>query len=198
MNEQQAREDIQIIKAMLDKTRKATSESGTLFIVWGCLITLALIGNYVLVYFKKYHWEWLVWAAVTAAGWIFSAVYGYRKDRRAPVKTYIQIVGRHLYIACGAGFLLAGLILPRLGAYSYEAISILVAAVTGILFFVMGGLFEWALLKWFGLAWWAGAVGLTLVKGSDRALLYTVLFIVCYLVPAFILRAKFRKERSSK
>jgi hypothetical protein len=198
MNEQQAREDIQIIKAMLDKTRKATSESGTLFIVWGFLITLALIGSYALAYLKKYQWEWLVWVVVTVAGWVYSVVYGYRKDRRAPVKTYIQIVGRHLYIACGAGFLLVGLILPRLGAYSYEAISILVAAVTGILFFVMGGLFEWALLKWFGLAWWAGAVGLTLVKGNDRTLLYIVIFIAGYFVPAFILRAKYRKEQSSK
>ena len=57
MTEQQAREDIQIIKAMLEKTKKATAESGTLFIVWGVLITLGLIGNYVLVYFKMYEWN---------------------------------------------------------------------------------------------------------------------------------------------
>ena len=197
MNEQQAREDIRIIKAMLDKTRKATSESGTLFIVWGFLITLALIGNYALAYFENNRWGWLVWIVVTAAGGIYSAVYGYRKDRRAPVKTYIQIVGRHLYEACGAGFVLVAIILPLLGAYSHEAITILWAVVMGILFFVMGGLFEWSLLKWFGLAWWVGAVGLTLVKGNNRTLLYTVLFIACYLVPAFILRAKYRKEQSS-
>ncbi|MCX6563539.1 MAG: hypothetical protein NTU60_08035, partial [Candidatus Aminicenantes bacterium] len=63
MTEQQAREDIRIIKAMLEKTKKATAESGALFIVWGVLITLALVGNYVLVYFKMYEWEWLNWTA---------------------------------------------------------------------------------------------------------------------------------------
>ena len=198
MNDEQARRDIQIIKAMLDRTRKATSESGTLFIAWGILITLGLISTSILTHLKKYQWEWLVWVVITAVGWVTSAVYGYRKDRRAPVKTYIQIAARHLYIACGTGFLLVGILLPRLGAYSYEAIIILISAVTGILFFVMGGLFEWPLLKWFGLVWWVGAVGLTLVKDNNRLILYTVLFIAAYLVPAFILRAKYRRDQSSK
>jgi len=49
MNDEQAREDIQIIKNMLEKTRKATAESGTLFVVWGVLIALALLGNYILL-----------------------------------------------------------------------------------------------------------------------------------------------------
>jgi len=196
MNDDQAREDIRIIKSMLDKTRRAATESGTLFIVWGVLITVALAGTWVLGLLKEYRWEWAVWVGVTVVGWIFSAVYGYRRDRKTEVKTYAQIAARHLYIACGAGFLLVGIALPRLGAYSYEAISILVSVVSGILFFVMGGLYEWPLLRVFGLVWWIGAAGLTLVKDNDRILLYTILFVVAYLLPVCILRVKYRREQS--
>ncbi|OGD26157.1 MAG: hypothetical protein A2Y56_00280 [Candidatus Aminicenantes bacterium RBG_13_63_10] len=198
MNDAQAREDIRIIKDMLDRTRRATSESGTLFIVWGVLITLALLGTWVLGLLKAYRWEWAVWVGVTVIGWVYSAFYGYRQDRKAAVTTYTQIAARHLYIACGAGFLLVGIALPRLGAYSYEAISILVSVVAGILFFVMGGLYEWPLLRVFGLVWWAGALGLVLVKGNDRILLYAVLFIVAYLLPICILRAKHKREQTRK
>ncbi len=57
MNEMQAKQEIQLIKNMLERTRRATAESGTLFIVWGVLIVLALVGDFVLAYFKKYDWE---------------------------------------------------------------------------------------------------------------------------------------------
>jgi len=95
MNEDQAREDIRIIKAMLDKTRRAATESGTLFIVWGVLITLALLGTWVLGLLKAYRWEWAVWVGVTVIGWVYSAFYGYRQDRKAAVTTYTQIAARH-------------------------------------------------------------------------------------------------------
>jgi len=196
MDEQQAREEIQIIKTMLEKTKKATAESGTLFIVWGVLISLALIGSYLLVYFKRYEWEWLNWTAMAVIGWVYSVVYGIRQQRKEPVKSYIQIAARHLYFASGAGFLLVGLVFPRIGVYSYEAILVLISAVTGILFFVMGGIFEWPFLTGAGVVWWAGAVGMSFVAPNDRTLVYLGLFIVAYLIPSIILRSKFRKEQS--
>ena len=196
MTEQDARQDIQTIKAMLEKTKKATAESGTLFIVWGILIALALVGNYILAYYKQYEWEWLNWTAVAVIGWIYSVIYGIRRERREPAKTYVQIAARHLYFASGALFLLVGLAFPRIGIYSYEAISPLISAVTGVLFFVMGGLFEWPFLKWAGAIWWAGAVGMSFLPGDDRTLAFAVLFVALYLIPSFVLRSKFRKEQA--
>jgi hypothetical protein len=199
MDEIQAKEEIQLIKTMLEKTKKATAESGTLFMVWGVLIALALVGNYILVYFKKYDWEWLNWVVATGIGWVYSVIYGIRKERREPVRTYVQTSARHLYFACGAGFLLVGIALPALGVYSYEAITILIAVVSGILFFVMGGIYEWPILRWFGLLWWMGALGMSFIKGvGNRTIIFTVLFVACYLVPSFILRSKYKKERTSK
>jgi hypothetical protein len=197
MNDEQAREDIQIIKNMLERTRKATAESGTLFVVWGVLIALALVGNYVLVYFKKYDWEWLNWVAVTIVGWVYSVIYGIRRERKDPIRTYVQMAARHLYIACGTGFLLVGVALPALGVYSYEAIVVLIAAVSGILFFVMGGIYEWPFLKLAGLLWWAGAVGMSFLKRiENRMFIFIVLFIACYLVPSFILRSRYKKAKA--
>jgi len=198
MTEQDARQDIQIIKAMLEKTKRATAESGTLFIVWGVLTTLALIGNYVLAHFEKYEWEWLNWTAMAVIGWIFSVAYGIRKARRDPARTYIQVAARHLYFSCGAAFILVGLVLPRIGIYSYEAISPLISVVSGVLFFVTGGLFEWPFLRWAGAAWWAGAIGMSFLPGNDRTLVFAVLFVAFYLIPSFVLRSKFKKAQAEK
>lgn len=194
MNEQDAREDLQVIRRMIERTRRSAADSGALFIVWGILITLALIVSYVLVSLKLYEWEWANWVGFTIVGWIYSAVYGYRKERSSEVRTYAQAASRHLCVACGSGFLLVGLVLPALRVYSYEAITILVAVVTGILFFVMGGITEWRFLAWLGLFWWAGAVVMSLVGWPERTLVYTAFFVAGYLVPVFLLRARFRRE----
>jgi hypothetical protein len=195
MNEQEAREEIRIIRSMIDKTRRATVDSAAIFIVWGILISLALIGNFILGHFELYRWEWLNWGGISVIGWIYSVFYGIRRQKAAGVRTYVQNAGRHLYFACGAGFLLVGLIFPAIGVYSYEAITVLISAMTGVLFFVMGGIFEWPFMEAIGLGWWAGAVGMSFLRAEMRTLVYTFLFIAGYLIPVVLLQAKSKRER---
>jgi len=196
MDEQNAREELDLIKRMVEKTKQATAESGAIFIFWGVLLTAALIGHVVLSQARLHRWIWLNWAGFTIFGWICTVIYGIRRGRRESLATYIQIAARHLYFSCGSGFLLVGLVLPWLGVYDYNAIPVLISVVTGILFFVMGGIFEWPLLRWAGVLWWAGAVALAKVPPRDRLLVYAALFAVGYLVPSVILYVRFRRQNS--
>lgn len=198
MDEQQAREEIRLIKEMVEKTRKATAESGSLFIFWGFLLIVAIIVTYVLAYFHKFHWIWANWIAVAIIGWVYSALYGIRQERTQKTRTYAQMAAKHLSIACGAAYLLAAFVFPLFKVYSYNAISILVAFISGILIFMLGGIYEWNLLKWCGLLWWLGAVGMTFVPGDYRTLCLIPLIILGYLVPGLILRSRYKKEQSSK
>jgi hypothetical protein len=198
MDEQQAREEIHLIKEMVEKTRKATAESGTLFIFWGFLIIVAIIITYVLAYFHKFQWIWANWIAWAVIGWGYSAHYGIRQGRKQETRTYAQLTALYLSIACGVGFLFAAFVFPSLKVYSYNAIGILVALIAGILVFVMGGIYEWKLLKWCGLLWWLGAVGMIFVPGDYRTLCFIPLIILGYLVPGFILRSRYKKEQSPK
>jgi hypothetical protein len=198
MDEQQARDEIRLIKEMVEKTRKATAQSGTLFIFWGFLVIAAVVVTYVLAYFHKFHWIWANWIAWAVIGWGYSALYGIRQERTRKTRTYAQMAVQHLSIACGTAYLLAAFVFPPLKVYSYNAISILVAFISGILVFVMGGIYEWSLLKWCGLLWWLGAVGMIFVPGDYRTLCFIPLIIFGYLVPGFILRSKYKREQSSK
>ena len=191
--EQDAREEIRIIREMLEKTKRATAETGTLFIVWGVLITLALIGDIVLGVLKLWRWEWLNWTAMTAVGWVYSVLYGIRKGKSAGVRTYVGTASRHIYFSCGMGFVLVGLVFPAIGVYSYEAIIVLIAAVTGILFFAVGGVSEWRMFKWLGLFWWTGAVAMGFVSSDSRIPIYTGLFLFGFLIPAFRMRSRYRR-----
>ncbi len=196
MDERQAREEIRLIQTMVEKTRRTTVESGALFLFWGVICTLALIGSYILGSLKLYRWEWANWTGMSIIGWIVTIVYSVRKGHRESVRTYAQTAARHLYFGCGLGFLLVGLLFPAAGVYSYEAIPVLISAVSGILFFVLGGIFTWPFLRGIGLAWWAGGIGLSFFSTEIRIPVYTGLFIALFLAPAFVLHLKFRRERT--
>jgi hypothetical protein len=197
MDEQQAREEIRLIKAMLERTKKATAESGTLFIFWGIWVIVAIAGMYILAYFEKYDLIWLNWIAFAVIGWAYSVIFGIRRGRVQKTRTYAQSATGYLVLACSVGFALVGYVFPALGVYSYSAIGILIALVTGILLFVMGGLFEWRLLVWMGVVLWLGAVGMIFVAPDYRSLCLVPLIIIGYLVPGFILRAKYAREQKT-
>jgi len=196
MYDHQVKEDIQLIREMVEKTKKATAESGNIFLFWGILCVLAIIGMYVLVFLKKFSSIWVNWVVFAGIGIIYSIFYAVKQERQQGMKTYAQIPVSHLGFACGIAFLLVGLIFPALGLYSYREIPVLVSVVGGILFFVTGGIYEWNLLKWCGMIWWLGAFGMVFVPGDYRSLIFIPLIIIGYLIPGLILRSEYRKNRA--
>jgi hypothetical protein len=198
MTEEQAREDIQIIKSMLEKTRKATAESVGIFIIWGILVTIAMIVSYVLTLSRSYHAQWIIWAAAGGIGWVASFILGFRYARRPRLSSYVQTAARHLYIGCGVGFALVSFVLPMLKVYGYDDIPMLFSVVAGILFFTMGGVFESPSLTWLGLLWWVGGTSTVFIKGDLRELAFAVLFLVGYDIPAIALWLRHRREAAAR
>ena len=194
MDEQQAREEIRLIRDMLERTRRATAESGALFIFWGVWMILALVGNYALVSLHRYGWLWANWIFFGALGWAVTVFYHVRRGRARPVKTYAQTASAYLSIASGIAFLLAAFILPVLGAYSYGLIPIIVALVSGIMMFGLGGIYQWPVLAAAGVLWWAGAMIMACVPGDWRGVVLIPLMILGYIVPGFVFRARFRRN----
>jgi hypothetical protein len=195
MDELEAKEELRLIKEMIEKTKKSAVETGFAFMVaWGILIILAVIGNYVLVWVEKYSWIWLNWIVFPAIGVILSFIIGARLERKQGTKTYAQIAAAHLSLGCGIALIFTGLVFPALGLYSWGVISVLVATIWGILVFVIGGIFDWNLLKWCGVLWWLGAFGMLFIHENYRAAVFIPLILIGYLIPAFILRSKYQKS----
>ncbi len=153
-----------------------------------------MIGMYVLVFFEKYPWIWLSWVVFVTVGVIFTIVYGAKLGRRAGVKSYAHQMTAHLSVACGMGFILVGFIFPLLKLYNWDLIAVFISLIAGIFIFTQGGIYDWNLLKWCGLIWWAGALGMVFVHENYRALFFIPLILVGYIMPALVLRSMYRKQ----
>ena len=181
MNEIQAKEEIRFIQEMIKKTKQATAESWRFFFTWGIMIIIAIIGNYSLVYLKKFSLIWVNWIVFMGIGVLYTILYAGNRERKLGVKTYAQIAIGHLSFACGIAFILWGFIFPLFGLYSYGVIPVIISMIVGILFFVIGGIYEWNLLKWCAAIWWAGAISMVFIHWHYRALLCIPLIIIGYL-----------------
>jgi hypothetical protein len=197
MEASQAKEDIQLIKEMIEKSKKSTAESGLIFIVWSILPILAIMTMYFLVYLEKYNLIWLNWVVFMGIGAVFSVIYSINRRKTAKVRTYTQIAIWHLWIACGLTFPLMGFVFPLMGLYSFEIIPIMVAVIAGIGIFTTGGIVEWNLLKWCGLVWLGGAIIMGLVHWHYRSLLFIPLILIGYLMPGLLLNKKYRNKENT-
>jgi hypothetical protein len=81
-----------------------------------------------------------------------------------------------------------------LNLYSWGLIPVLVALIAGVLVYIMGGIYEWNLLKWCGVVWWAGALGMIFLQEEYRAILFIPLILIGYIMPALALRSLYQKQ----
>jgi hypothetical protein len=195
MNDLQAKDEIRLIQEMIERTKKITAGSWMFFLVWGIVVILAIGGMYALVSIEEFNWIWLNWVVFVGIGVVFSIVYGKKLEKLEGARTYANIATDHVCFACGIAFILVSFIFPLLKLYSWGLIPVLISMVAGILVFTLGGIFEWNLLKWCGVIWWLGAVGLIFIHENYRALLVIPLLLIGYIMPALVLRSMYQKQR---
>ncbi len=195
MNNMQAKDEIRLIQEMIERTKKITAGSWMFFLVWGLVVILGIGGMYALVSIEEFSWIWLNWVVFVGIGVIFSIVYGKKLEQLEGARTYANITTGHVCFACGMAFILVGFIFPLLKLYSWGLIPVLTSMVAGILVFTLGGIFEWNLLKWCGVIWWLGAVGMIFIHENYRALLVIPLLLIGYIMPALVLRSMYQKQR---
>ena len=195
MNETQAKEEIRLIKEMIDKTKQSASDHWKLFFCWGLAGILGVLGMYGLVLFKKYEWIWINWFVFIGLGIVYTIVFSLKKERIQGVKTYTYVSISHLSFACGIVFLLVGFVFPLSNLYDYGLIPVLISVIAGLYAFTLGGIIEWNLLKFCGLVWWLGAVGMIFINPDYRAVLFIPLLFLGYLIPGFIFRSEMKKSQ---
>ena len=195
MNDMQAKDEIRLIQEMIERTKKITAGSWMFFLVWGIVVILGIGGMYGLVSIEEFSWIWLNWVVFVSIGVVFSIAYGKKLEKLEGARTYANITTGHVCFASGMAFILVGFIFPLLKLYTWGLIPVLISTVAGILVFTLGGIFEWNLLKWCGVIWWLGAVGMIFVHENYRALLVIPLLLIGYIMPALVLRSMYQKQR---
>jgi len=194
MDEKEAKENIELIRSMIEETKRSTAYSGAIYIAWGVVTLLATLGTYLLVVLELYQYIWINWIVFMALGSVYSFYHGVAQARKAKVTTFAGKILGYTWFACGVSLVILAFVAPLAGLYPGMMVPAVVATVIGIGYFITGEVVQWNLLIWLSVLWWVGGAGMMFLKKESILLVFAFLMSVGYLVPGFILRANYRKQ----
>lgn len=185
-------ESLKIITEMIENSRSKIRDNGFYYLLWGWLMLLASILNFVLIK-MDYDRAWLPWPVLMAAGMVVSVIAGYRKGKEARVMTWFDTSMIYLWWAFFMVLVIV-LYMAGTGVIPWRAADALIISLYGLATFVSGGLLRFRPLIYGGTLAWVLAIVILYVPDLYSFLVVGASIVVAYLVPGYILKNRYNRD----
>jgi hypothetical protein len=173
---------IEIIESMMLESKKSLSHNSFYFILWGILLVIAGIAEYVLYGSGNF---WLIWPLTGILGGIASFIYGIKDGKKAGMMTAGDRIT--VYTWGGFGFTLIFAIIFSI--YNHILPHALVLMLAGLATFISGGISKFKPFVLGSIALEAGAILCAFyIQPELQSLVFAGSIFLGYIIPGFILR----------
>ncbi len=184
-------ESLSIIAGMINNARNRFSETGHLYLLWGFVIFVCCITQFIMLHFFKNNNAYYVWYLTWLVS-VYQFYYLFKKRKREKVKTYTdEIIGFVWFTFIICSVILVYILIKN---DAVDAINAAVLVMYGMPTFLSGVLLRFKPLKIGGFICWALAVVAMFTTYEYQLLLLAAAVIGAWIIPGFILRAKYKKE----
>jgi hypothetical protein len=188
-------ESLALIQTKIQKAQGAVSDNGFYFLLWGWLVFIAAISQYIMVRFIPTDLNGLPWAILMPLGGIISGVRGYRHGKKEKVKTYTGEMLGYASIAFGVSLF----IVLFFGSINQGWVKVypMIMMVYGMWLFISGGALKFKPLIIGGIIDWCCSVGAFYIPESHSIELVPLLafaVLAGYIIPGHLLNAKYKRE----
>ena len=90
-------QSLELIQSMINRARNQFSENGHLYLVWGWVVLICSIAEFILIHFLDYPQHYLVWM-LTWLAVIYQFFYFYKNRKKEKVKTYTGEIVSYVWI----------------------------------------------------------------------------------------------------
>jgi hypothetical protein len=198
MEVQQAEFEITYIKKLMEDSRRSLGESGIGYILWGVLVVIGMIFNYLRIIDATQINPLYVWIGVVAIGWIITITQMKRGKIKSSSRPLLGRILGAVWLAAGIAMTLIGFPATMSGTIGGYAILPMICTILGMAYFVSGFIYGEKWIKLIGLGWWAAASGFFFWKNVNSLLVFAFLMILFQIVPGIYFYTKWRKEYSQK
>lgn len=188
-------QSLQLIESMINRAKDKFAEDGTMYLVWGWVVLICSISQFILLHFLHYEHHYIVWL-FTLPVFIYQAFFVNKKQKLQKVKTYTDSIIGFVWITFAIEIILLGFVIGILttGEYYTHIIHILLA-VYGMPVFLTGVIVRFKPLIIGGITCWALCIISTFIKIYDyQFLLIPVAMVFAWIIPGYILRAKHKQQ----
>ena len=177
-------ESLKLIAETIERTKSNVQTSSFYFLLWGWLVSIAGITEYVLVNYSTIIPYYYVWPIMTIIGIIACIIYGFKVERHKKVHTYLDAVFMNLWIVLGISFFLIVFIALWVNAPIVPFVLLL----AGIGTLVSGLIIKFKPMVIGGLLFFIFSIFSLFVQEPYQILLSTFAIITGYLIPGYMLK----------
>ena len=199
MNQQQAQQDLALIRELMQSARRATYVSGAYFIIWALVAGLGQLGTWLIAGQKlelpfdpstSIIWLWILIDVLGIAG----TVYIIRRDRKrtSVVNPAGRLVGLS-WFSVGVALLIIFFVGVGFGNIPGHLMCSISALFIGIGVFNTGLLSGMKWLRNLAFGWWFGGAVMLASPGMWNLWFSAVLLFLLYLIPGIALTYKDRR-----
>lgn len=182
-------ESLDLIQHMIRQTKASFVQISYYFLMWGILLSLAGISEYVLQYVVNYQHHYIGWPIAGVLGGILAALHGNRSSEE-PRHFSGRLIG---FLWGGFGLTLLVFLVCTSGTGVEPGPYIIL--LTGLPTFVSGGIMRFRPLMIGGVLFWIFGIITFFFLPEYRSLLFSLAIITGYIIPGLMLR---RAEQNRK
>lgn len=183
-------ESLKLIAETIEKTKSNVQNGSFYFLLWGWLVSIAGIIQFVLVEYTDIQAYYYVWPIMAIIGTVACIIYGYKVERLKKYETYLDSVFMNLWIVVGISFFLIVFI-----SLWYKTLPVpYVLLLAGIGTMVSGLIIKFKPMIIGGVLFFVFSIASLFVPPSYQILVSTLAIIIGYLIPGYILKSNQSKK----
>ncbi|MFT3825680.1 MAG: hypothetical protein QM731_17300 [Chitinophagaceae bacterium] len=189
-------ESLAIIQEMINKAKNSFGENGHLYLLWGWVVFVCSLAQFVLLHFMHYEKHYNVWM-LTWAAFIYQVFYLVRRHRRGKVRTYTHDIIKYVWMVFAITMaLMVFLCIIIIGHDSYKVIGPVFLALYGMPSFLSGIILRFKPLITGGIICWLLTLLAPFLPYDYRLLLVSVAMVAAWIVPGYLLNSKYKKDNA--
>lgn len=188
-------ESLALIESMINKAKNQFSENGHLYLLWGWVVFICSLGQYlgmrVLKIQESYYVWMLTWVAV-----IYMIIYLVKNKKQRRVVTYTDELLGAIWIAFSIVMILSGFIIGQtMGARFYELLNPIYLTIYAMPTFISGVVLKFKPLKTGAVVCWVLAVLSTFIPVTEHLLLIAIAMVAAWIIPGYLLKQRYNNQR---
>jgi hypothetical protein len=184
-----------VIKEMIEKTKEKQDQTGFYHLLWGILISLAIVAMIILNEFELYNLIGYSWALFCFGGAITSVIYSKKTLRKQGVIKYPDLGLSSIWMSTMIAMFFVGFVFPFLNAYKWHVVFTMICLLMGVANVSMGILIKQKMSIINGILWWIGSVLFLIITNEVIFMgVFVLLLIVNNIIPGIILSKRARVQ----
>lgn len=191
-------ESLALIESMINKAKNQFSENGHLYLLWGWVVFICSLGQYLGMRVLKIQESYYVWI-LTWVAVIYMIIYLVKNKKQRRVVTYTDELLGAIWIAFSIVMFLSGFIIGQtLGARFYELLNPIYLTIYGMPTFVSGVVLKFKPLKTGAAVCWVLAVLSTFIPVTEHLLLIAIAMVAAWIIPGYLLKRRYNHQTVNK